>query len=126
MSGSRSNGFKAKGIKFTLDDHKFKIACIFAPIWYAHAEFFPWNGDPVPRTFGRHPSAHAVSRTQYSRNNVVYALTLVTSVIKFFDTQRNACCALLGPSRATGRRAWRRCLDGFHDESGQPCLLLGE
>lgn len=81
------NDFKAKGIKFKLDDYKFKVACTFAPVWYAHAKYFPQNGDPIPRTFGRHPSAHGVSRTQYSRINAVYALMLVTSVIKFFDTE---------------------------------------
>ncbi|MFF8287481.1 hypothetical protein ACF06W_32850 [Streptomyces albus] len=81
------NDFKAKGIKFKLDDHKFKVACTFAPVWYAHAKYFPQNGDPIPRTFGRHPSAHGVSRTQYSRINAVYALMLATSVIKFFDTE---------------------------------------
>ncbi|MEU3603667.1 hypothetical protein ABZ714_33920 [Streptomyces sp. NPDC006798] len=81
------NDFKAKGIKFKLDDHKFKVACTFAPVWYAHAKYFPQKGDPIPKTFGRHPSAHGVSRTQYSRINAVYALMLVTSVIKFFDTE---------------------------------------
>lgn len=81
------NDFKAKGIKFELEDYKYKVACTFAPVWYAHARYFPKNGDPIPRTFGRHPSAHGVSRTQYSRVNAVYALMLVTSVIKFFDTE---------------------------------------
>ncbi|WP_328493489.1 hypothetical protein OHS59_12555 [Streptomyces sp. NBC_00414] len=81
------NDFKTKGIKFKMDDYKYKVACTFAPVWYAHAKYFPKNGDPIPRTFGRHPSAHGVSRTQYSRINAVYALMLVTSVIKFFDTE---------------------------------------
>ncbi|MCZ4612086.1 hypothetical protein O3S80_51760 [Streptomyces sp. Lzd4kr] len=81
------NDFKTKGIKFKLEDYKYKVACTFAPVWYAHARYFPKNGDPIPRTFGRHPSAHGVSRTQYSRINAVYALMLVTSVIKFFDTE---------------------------------------
>ncbi|MYR58825.1 hypothetical protein GTY54_22140 [Streptomyces sp. SID625] len=81
------NDFKTKGIKFKLDDYKFKVACTFAPVWYAHAKYYPQKGDPIPRTFGRHPSAHGVSRTQYSRINTVYAVMLVTSVIKFFDTE---------------------------------------
>ncbi|MFD0367684.1 hypothetical protein [Streptomyces sp. NPDC127114] len=82
-----TNDFKTKGIKFKLEDHKFKVACTFAPVWYAHAKYYPKNGDPIPRSFGRHASAHGVSRTQYSRINAVYALMLVTSVIKFFDTE---------------------------------------
>ncbi|MFE4337561.1 hypothetical protein ACFRQM_52385 [Streptomyces sp. NPDC056831] len=81
------NDFRAKGIKFKLDDYKFKVACTFAPVWYAHAKYYPKNGDPIPRVFGRHPSAHGVSRAQYSRINAMYALMLVTSVIKFFDTE---------------------------------------
>ncbi|MFD0372853.1 hypothetical protein [Streptomyces sp. NPDC127114] len=81
------NDFKAKGIKFKLDDYKFKVACTFAPVWYAHAKYFPAKGDAIPRTFGRHPSAHGVSKLQYSRINAIYALMLVTSVIKFFDTE---------------------------------------
>ncbi|MGW5069739.1 hypothetical protein ACWEQJ_27170 [Streptomyces cyaneofuscatus] len=81
------NDFKTKGVKFKFEDYKFKIACTFAPVWYAHAKYFPKNNDPIPRTFGRHPSTHGVSRTQYSRINTVYALMLVTSVIKFFDTE---------------------------------------
>ncbi len=81
------NDFKTTGVKFKFEDYKFKVACTFAPVWYAHAKYFPKNGDPIPRTFGRHPSAHGVSRTQYSRINAVYALMLVTSVIKFFDTE---------------------------------------
>ncbi|MEV0962843.1 hypothetical protein AB0J25_09640 [Streptomyces sp. NPDC049910] len=82
-----NNDFKSNGIKFQLDDYKFKVACTFAPVWYAHAKYYPKNGDPIPRTFGRHPSAHGVSRAQYSRINALYALMLVTSVIKFFDTE---------------------------------------
>ncbi|WP_330285386.1 hypothetical protein [Streptomyces sp. NBC_00576] len=81
------NDFKTTGVKFKFEDHKFKVACTFAPVWYAHAKYHAKNGDPIPRTFGRHPSAHGVSRTQYSRINTVYALMLVTSVIKFFDTE---------------------------------------
>ncbi|MGX8903685.1 hypothetical protein ACR820_00015 [Streptomyces netropsis] len=81
------NDFKTKGIKFKLEDHKYKVACTFAPVWYAHAQYRAKNGDPIPRTFGRHPSAHGVSRTQYSRINAVYALMLATSVVKFFDTE---------------------------------------
>ncbi|MFD9359889.1 hypothetical protein [Streptomyces sp. NPDC060031] len=81
------NDFKAKGIKFKLDEYKVNVALTFAPVWHAHAKYFPQNGDPIPRVFGRHPSAHGVSRTQYSRVNTVYGLMLVTSVIKFFDVE---------------------------------------
>ncbi|MFC8897880.1 hypothetical protein [Streptomyces cinereoruber] len=81
------NEFKKKGVKFNLDDYKIRVALTFAPVWYAHAEYWPKNGDPIPGTFGRHPSAHGVSRTQYKRINAVMALMLVTSVLKFFDLE---------------------------------------
>ncbi|MFC8202234.1 hypothetical protein ACFUTV_43685 [Streptomyces sp. NPDC057298] len=80
--------FNKKGrAKFDLDDYDMRVALTFAPVWYAHAEFWPKNGDPIPRVFGRHPSAHGVSRSQYSRINAVYGLMLVTSVLKFFDVE---------------------------------------
>ncbi|MEU9859029.1 hypothetical protein [Streptomyces sp. NPDC047974] len=63
------------------------MACTFTPVWYAHATYYPAKGDAIPRTFGRHSSTHGVSKTQYSRINTVYALMLVTSVIKLFDTE---------------------------------------
>ncbi|MFM9760814.1 hypothetical protein [Streptomyces scabiei] len=75
------------GAKFDLNDYQIRVALTFAPVWYAHAEYWPKNGDPIPRVFGRHPSAHGVSRTQYSRINAVYGLMLVTSVLKFFDVE---------------------------------------
>lgn len=80
--------FNKKGqAKFDLNDYQLRVALTFAPVWYAHAEYWPKNGDPIPRVFGRHPSAHGVSRTQYSRINAVYGLMLVTSVLKFFDVE---------------------------------------
>ncbi len=81
------NDFKKSGVRFNLDDYKFKAACTFAPVWYAHARYFPHEGDPIPRSFGRHASAHGVSKRQYSRVNATYAVLLVTSVIKFFDVE---------------------------------------
>lgn len=73
--------------RFDLDAYEVRAALTFAPVWHAHAEYWPKNGDPIPRVFGRHPSAHGVSRNQYSRINAVYAVMLVTSVIKFFDLE---------------------------------------
>ncbi|MFD9925847.1 hypothetical protein ACFWZK_06700 [[Kitasatospora] papulosa] len=81
------NNFKKNGVRFNLDDHKIRAAFTFAPVWCAHAKYKTEDGDPIPRTFGRHPTTHAVSRTQYSRINAVMGLMLVTSVIKFFDTE---------------------------------------
>ncbi|MBK3559764.1 hypothetical protein JHN55_25210 [Streptomyces sp. MBT56] len=76
---------RKKRAKFDLDDYQLRAALTFAPVWFAHAEYRQENGDPIPRVFGRHPSVHGVSRTQYSRINAVYGLMLVTSVLKFID-----------------------------------------
>lgn len=79
------NEFKQKGIKFNVDDYHIRAAFTFAPVWYAYAQYWPQNGDPIPREFGRHPSAHGVSRRQYTRINAVVGLMLATSVLRFFD-----------------------------------------
>lgn len=76
---------KKGGTRFDLDDYQARAAFTLAPIWRAYAEYWESQGDPIPRTFGRHPSAHAVSRTQYSRVNAVVALMLVTSLLKLLD-----------------------------------------
>lgn len=78
---------RKKRAKFDLDDYQLRAALTFAPVWFAHAEYRRENGDPIPRVFGRHPSVHGVSRTQYSRINAVYGLMLVTSVLKFIDIE---------------------------------------
>ncbi|WP_430478128.1 hypothetical protein ACQZM9_08190 [Streptomyces sp. P11-1] len=73
--------------KFDLNDYDVRVALTFAPVWFAYAEYWTDKGDPIPRMFARHASAHGVSRTQYSRINAVYGLMLATSVMKFFDLE---------------------------------------
>ncbi|MGW5048674.1 hypothetical protein [Streptomyces griseoluteus] len=73
--------------KFDLNDYGVRVALTFAPVWYAYAEYWSHKGDPIPRMFARHASAHGVSRIQYSRINAVYGLMLATSVMKFFDVE---------------------------------------
>lgn len=73
--------------KFDLNSYGANVALTFAPVWSAHAEYWPKEGDPIPRTFGRHPSAHGVSRNQYSRINAVIAIMLVTSILKLLDVE---------------------------------------
>ncbi|NEA21606.1 hypothetical protein [Actinomadura bangladeshensis] len=81
------NKFKQNGVTFDYDDFHFRAALTFAPVWCAHAQYWPDKGDPIPAEYGRHPSTHGVSRRQYKRVNAVIALMLVTSVIKFFDDE---------------------------------------
>jgi hypothetical protein len=68
---------KKSGPIFDMEQCRVREAITLAPIWCAYAQYWQDKGDPIPRTFGRHPSAHAVSRTQYSRINAVTALMLV-------------------------------------------------
>ena len=81
------NTFRSNGSKIDLDAYEVRMALTFAPVWHAYAQYRTEHGDRVPRAFGRHPSAHAVSRAQYTRINAVIALMLVTSVLRFLDAE---------------------------------------
>jgi hypothetical protein len=83
----KDNGLKNKGKKFNLNDHEARYALTFAPVWCAQMHYFASRGDTVPASFGRNPTVHAVSRTQYKRINAVIGLMVVASVLKFFDTE---------------------------------------
>jgi hypothetical protein len=48
----------------------------------AFGQFWPKNGDQIPRDFSRHASAHGVSRRRCSRINVLLALMHVTALLK--------------------------------------------
>ena len=91
------------GNRLDLDDYQVRAAFTLAPIWRAYAQYWDSQGDPIPRTFGRHPSAHAVSRTQYSRINAVTALMLVTSLLKLLDVE-------LGRESGLVMRSPRECM----------------
>jgi hypothetical protein len=56
-----------------------------APVWTAYQRFFPDQGDPVPRRFARHATAHAVGGAQFSRRNAVQATMLVSSLIVYLN-----------------------------------------
>ncbi len=72
---------RPNGSRLDLDDYTLRVACAIAPAWAAYRQFWTSNGDPVPRTFARHASAHAVSRAQYNRTNAVLGIMLVTSLL---------------------------------------------
>ena len=76
-----------KGQRFEIDDYTIRFAFAIAPVWAAYSTFWVSKGDPVPRTFTRHASAHAVSTAQYSRTNTVIALMLVTSLLWVLEDQ---------------------------------------
>lgn len=58
----------------------------FAQLQGIYGSFFPDGGDPVPSSFNRHGSAHAVSKRQYSRINAVIAVAHLASWLWFVDT----------------------------------------
>ncbi|MDR3107241.1 MAG: hypothetical protein LBU05_03450 [Bifidobacteriaceae bacterium] len=67
----------------------------FAPVWRAHLRFYPGAGDPVPRAFNRHATAHTVSRRQFNRRNAVQGLALVCGALSHIDQE--AALAEAGP-----------------------------
>jgi hypothetical protein len=56
-----------------------------APIWSAYMSYFVANGDPIPRVFSRHATAHSVSEAQMSRRNAVLAVLLVSSLVGYLN-----------------------------------------
>ncbi|MER6813573.1 hypothetical protein ABT299_30255 [Spirillospora sp. NPDC000708] len=82
-----NNEYKKNGTTFDFSDRGYRAALTFAPVWCAHAKYYPNKGERIPTQYGRHPSAHAVSRAQYTRVNAVIALMVVTSLIKYFDVE---------------------------------------
>lgn len=63
----------------------FQDAIVLGGVWGAYREYWPHKGDPIPRVFSRHASAHAVGSQQFSRVNAVIALMHVTAFIKALD-----------------------------------------
>jgi hypothetical protein len=70
----------------SIDDYPLRLAMVLGAIWAAHGQYWPDQGDKVPRKFSRHGSAHGVSHRQYSRINAVLALMHVTSLLRLLDT----------------------------------------
>lgn len=44
--------------------------------------YYPKGGDPIPTTFNRHASVHAVSSEQYTKVNALVALIYMTSLVR--------------------------------------------
>jgi len=63
----------------------YKEAIVFAGIWGAFGVYRPERNDPIPASFSRHATAHAVSRRQFSRINAVIALTHVTALLRLVE-----------------------------------------
>lgn len=86
LSGADRTRFTSQRSRLSIDDLPMRAAIVFGGIWGSHTEFWQCRGDAIPRHFSRHGSAHAVSRTQYSRINAVIALMHVTAYIMLLDS----------------------------------------
>ncbi|MBM3210341.1 hypothetical protein FJZ39_03325 [Candidatus Saccharibacteria bacterium] len=60
-------------------------AIVFAGIWGSYSQYWPSNGDPIPRRYTRHASAHGVSKRQYSRLNALIALMHIVGLLKVLE-----------------------------------------
>ncbi|MFT3855103.1 MAG: hypothetical protein QM733_20565 [Ilumatobacteraceae bacterium] len=62
-----------------------RSALVWGAIWGAHGEYWPSNGDPIPRQYTRHATAHGVSQRQYTRLNAVIALMHVVGLLRLIE-----------------------------------------
>ena len=76
---------KKPGERLTIEDLPARSAVVLGGIWGAFGQFWPENGEQIPRNFSRHASAHGVSRRQYSRINALLALMHVTAPLKLLS-----------------------------------------
>lgn len=63
-----------------------RVALVVGALSGGYSEYWPKNGDEIPKQFSRHASAHGLSRRQYSRLNAVIALMNVVGLIKVSET----------------------------------------
>lgn len=76
-----------KKTKLDTDMHTLREWFVLAGVSGAHDVYDGRLGDPVPRGFTRHGTAHAVSVRQYSRINAVIALMHVVALLRLFNSQ---------------------------------------
>lgn len=73
--------------KPNVDDFSVRAAITLSGIWSAHGQYFPEQGDLVPRTYSRHGTVHGVSRRQFTVVNATLALMHVTALLRLLDSQ---------------------------------------
>lgn len=71
--------------RLDIDDYPLRVAIVLGGIWGSHGQFWPNNGDKIPRKYSRHGSAHGVSKRQYSRINAVLALMHVVALLRLLE-----------------------------------------
>lgn len=75
--------------KTTLDAGLYSLReyFVWAGLSGAHIFYDSRSGDPVPRGFTRHGTAHGVSSRQYNRINAVIALMHVVALLRLLNSQ---------------------------------------
>jgi len=68
------------------ENYPIRPALVLGGIWGSYSEYWASNGDPIPRRYTRHASAHGVSRRQYTRLNSVVALMHVVGLLKVIES----------------------------------------
>jgi hypothetical protein len=68
------------------EDYPIRAALVFGGIWGSYSEYWASKGDPIPRRYTRHASAHGVSRRQYTRLNAVIALMHIVGLLKVIES----------------------------------------
>ncbi|MDQ1206603.1 hypothetical protein QE377_002962 [Microbacterium sp. SORGH_AS 862] len=63
----------------------FRDALVLGALWRAYASWRP--GDPVPHSYGRHPSSHGVSARQYNLRNATLAVMHLVSLMRLLEQE---------------------------------------
>lgn len=69
------------------EDYPIRSALVIGGIWGSYSEYWPSKGDPIPRRYTRHASAHGVSHRQYTRLNALIALMHNVGLIKVVQSE---------------------------------------
>lgn len=85
FSATDRKSITGRRARLDIDGYPLRVAIVLGGIWGAHGEFWPDNGDKIPRGYSRHGSVHGVSRRQYSRVNAVLALMHVVSLLRLIE-----------------------------------------
>lgn len=82
--GARYYGKVLEQIKQSQDCEmrELRRSATFWPVVDALQPFWPHNGDPIPDSYNRHASAHAVGGIQYTDANALIAVMLATSMLR--------------------------------------------
>lgn len=86
FDGTSRGVMTGRKARLDIEEYPLRWGLVLGGIWGAHAQFWPQNGDSIPRNYSRHGTAHGVSRRQYSRINSVLALMHLVSLIRCIET----------------------------------------